>query len=151
MHCSFDILHLWRQHMCGNRSWHTYAMHPALPLGNGCDRSGIKAMWPLVARLVRNGKPSQSFKAWYIFLHKNLLYIKTHLFYLQPFLSDSSSIRRFWWEALQDDQARIAELEAKIARRNPFEAIDDALFSVLSPLCKKFCYGSLGYIIWLLG
>jgi hypothetical protein len=30
--------------MCGNRSWHTYAMHPALPLGNGCDRSGIKAM-----------------------------------------------------------------------------------------------------------
>jgi hypothetical protein len=33
MHCSFDILHLWRQHMCGNRSWHTYAMHPALPLG----------------------------------------------------------------------------------------------------------------------
>jgi hypothetical protein len=23
--------------MCGNRSWHTYAMHPALPLGNGCD------------------------------------------------------------------------------------------------------------------
>jgi hypothetical protein len=24
--------------MCGNRSWHTYAMHPALPLGTGCDR-----------------------------------------------------------------------------------------------------------------
>jgi hypothetical protein len=23
--------------MCGNRSWHTYAMHPALPLGYGCD------------------------------------------------------------------------------------------------------------------
>jgi hypothetical protein len=23
--------------MCGNRSWHTYVMHPALPLGNGCD------------------------------------------------------------------------------------------------------------------
>jgi hypothetical protein len=23
--------------MCGNRSWHTYAMHPTLPLGNGCD------------------------------------------------------------------------------------------------------------------
>jgi hypothetical protein len=39
---------------------------------------------------------------------------------------------------LQDDQARIAELEAKVARRNPFEAIDDALFSVLSPLRKKF-------------
>jgi hypothetical protein len=37
MHCSFDILHLWRQHMCGNRSWHTYAMHPALPFRNGCD------------------------------------------------------------------------------------------------------------------
>jgi hypothetical protein len=41
---------------------------------------------------------------------------------------------------LQDDQARIAELEAKFARRNLFEAIDDALFSVLSPFCKKFCY-----------
>jgi hypothetical protein len=25
--------------MCGNRSWHTYAMHPALPLGNRCDTS----------------------------------------------------------------------------------------------------------------
>jgi hypothetical protein len=23
--------------MCGNRSWHTYAMHPALPYRNGCD------------------------------------------------------------------------------------------------------------------
>jgi hypothetical protein len=23
--------------MCENRSWHTYAMHPALPLRNGCD------------------------------------------------------------------------------------------------------------------
>jgi hypothetical protein len=23
--------------MCGNRSYHTYAMHPALPLRNGCD------------------------------------------------------------------------------------------------------------------
>jgi hypothetical protein len=23
--------------MCGNRSWHTYAMHPALPLRDGCD------------------------------------------------------------------------------------------------------------------
>jgi hypothetical protein len=75
MHCSFDILHLWRQHMCGNRSWHTYAMHPALPLGNGCDRSGIKAMWSKVARLVRNGKSSQPFKAWYIFLHKKTYFI----------------------------------------------------------------------------
>jgi hypothetical protein len=27
--------------MCGNRSWHTYAMHPALPLGNGCDKDGL--------------------------------------------------------------------------------------------------------------
>jgi hypothetical protein len=27
--------------MCGNRSWHTYAMHPALPLGNGCDREEL--------------------------------------------------------------------------------------------------------------
>jgi hypothetical protein len=26
---------------------------------------------------------------------------------------------------LKDDQARIAELEAKFARRNPFDAIDD--------------------------
>jgi hypothetical protein len=23
--------------MCGNRSWHTYAMHSALPSRNGCD------------------------------------------------------------------------------------------------------------------
>jgi hypothetical protein len=23
--------------MCGNRSWHIYAMHPALSFGNGCD------------------------------------------------------------------------------------------------------------------
>jgi hypothetical protein len=23
--------------MCGNRSWHTYAMHLALPPGTGCD------------------------------------------------------------------------------------------------------------------
>jgi hypothetical protein len=30
---------------------------------------------------------------------------------------------------------------------NTFEAIDDALFSVLSPLCKMFCYGSPGSII----
>jgi hypothetical protein len=35
MHCSFDILHLWHQHMCGNRSWHTYALHPAMPLEIG--------------------------------------------------------------------------------------------------------------------
>jgi hypothetical protein len=48
---------------------------------------------------------------------------------------------------LQDDQARIAELEAKFARRNPLEAIDDALFSILFPLRKKFCYGSPGSII----
>jgi hypothetical protein len=26
--------------MCGNRSWHTYAMHPALPFGNDCDNRG---------------------------------------------------------------------------------------------------------------
>jgi hypothetical protein len=52
---------------------------------------------------------------------------------------------------LQDDQARIAELEAKFARRNLFEAINDALFSVLSPLRKKFCYGSLGSITRLIG
>jgi hypothetical protein len=42
------------------------------------------------------------------------------------------------------------ELEAKIVRRNSFEAIDDALFSILSPLRKKFCYGSLGSITRLL-
>jgi hypothetical protein len=35
MHCSFDILHLWCQHMCGNRFWHTYAMHSILPLKSG--------------------------------------------------------------------------------------------------------------------
>jgi hypothetical protein len=27
--------------MCGNRSWHTYAMHLALPLGNGCDSATL--------------------------------------------------------------------------------------------------------------
>jgi hypothetical protein len=43
------------------------------------------------------------------------------------------------------------ELEAKIARRNPFEAINDALYSDLSPLCKKFCYGFPGSITRLLG
>jgi hypothetical protein len=39
---------------------------------------------------------------------------------------------------LQDDQARIAELEAKFARRNPLEAIDDALFSILSHSARSF-------------
>jgi hypothetical protein len=34
---SFDILHLWRQHMCGNGSWHTYGMCSVLPPGTGCD------------------------------------------------------------------------------------------------------------------
>jgi hypothetical protein len=29
--------------MCGNRSWHTYAMHPALPLRNGCDRPPLRS------------------------------------------------------------------------------------------------------------
>jgi hypothetical protein len=53
--------------------------------------------------------------------------------------------------SLQDDQPRIAELEVKIARRNLFEAINDALFSILSPLRKKFCYGSFGSITRLLG
>jgi hypothetical protein len=28
--------------MCGNRSWHTYAMHPALPFRNGCDNRLLK-------------------------------------------------------------------------------------------------------------
>jgi hypothetical protein len=28
--------------MYGNRSWHTYAMHPALPLGNGCDSDDVQ-------------------------------------------------------------------------------------------------------------
>jgi hypothetical protein len=44
--------------------------------------------------------------------------------------------------------SKIMELEAKIARRNPFKAIDESIFSVLSPLSKKFCYGSPGSIIW---
>ena len=35
MHCSFDILHLWHQRMCGNRSWHIYAMHSVLSLKSG--------------------------------------------------------------------------------------------------------------------
>jgi hypothetical protein len=29
--------------MCGNRSWHTFAMHPALPFRTGCDK-----LWALV-------------------------------------------------------------------------------------------------------
>jgi hypothetical protein len=37
---SFDILHLWRQHMCGNGSWHTYGMRSVLPPGTGCDIPG---------------------------------------------------------------------------------------------------------------
>jgi hypothetical protein len=61
---------------------------------------------------------------------------------LISFIFNSSSLTLVY-----HDQARIAELEAKFARRNPFEAIDDALFSVLSPLRKKFCYGSSGSII----
>jgi hypothetical protein len=32
---SFDILHLWRQRMCGNGSWHTYGMCSVLPLEPG--------------------------------------------------------------------------------------------------------------------
>jgi hypothetical protein len=48
MHCSFDILHLWRQHMCGNRSWHTYAMHSILPLKPGVTyRDGCVGSSPL--------------------------------------------------------------------------------------------------------
>jgi hypothetical protein len=43
----------------------------------------------------------------------------------------------------------------KFSRRNPFKAIDDALFSVLSPLRKKFCYGSpdllLDFLVRLIG
>jgi hypothetical protein len=48
MHCSFDILHLWRQHMCGNRSWHTYAMHPALPLETGVTHLPINNFMSLL-------------------------------------------------------------------------------------------------------
>jgi hypothetical protein len=59
-------------------------------------------------------------------------------------LFDSSSIRRLSSEALQDDQARIAELEAKFARRNLFEAIDNALFSVAYPhSARSFVMDSL--------
>jgi hypothetical protein len=43
------------------------------------------------------------------------------------------SIRRLWLEALQADQVRIAELEVKFARRNPFEAIEDILNLFLIP------------------
>jgi hypothetical protein len=32
--------------MCGNRSWHTYAMHPTLPLGNGCDTVPLRGAAP---------------------------------------------------------------------------------------------------------
>jgi hypothetical protein len=45
MHCSFDILHLWRQHMCGNRSWHTYAMRPVMPLEPGVTLPNSTSCW----------------------------------------------------------------------------------------------------------
>jgi hypothetical protein len=34
--------------MCGNRSWHTYAMHPASALRNGCD----KLPWFRIMRVI---------------------------------------------------------------------------------------------------
>jgi hypothetical protein len=42
--------------MCGIRSWHTYAMHSALPLGEGCDNPRISKRAPLL--FVPLGKPT---------------------------------------------------------------------------------------------
>jgi hypothetical protein len=44
---------------------------------------------------------------------------------------------------LQDDQAGITELEAKVARRNPFEAIDDTLFSIFPHSVRSFAMDPL--------
>jgi hypothetical protein len=42
--------------MCGNRSWHTYAMRSVLLLRNGCDSQG-RAWWLAGARCsVRRGR-----------------------------------------------------------------------------------------------
>jgi hypothetical protein len=32
--------------MCGNGSWHTYGMHPALPPGTGCDTMEVGTRYP---------------------------------------------------------------------------------------------------------
>jgi hypothetical protein len=56
---------------------------------------------------------------------------------------------------LQDDQARIAELEVKFARRNPFEAIDDALFSIFPHSARSFAMDPLDllpdFLVMLIG
>jgi hypothetical protein len=41
--------------MCGNRSWHTYAMHPALPFGNGCDSASL--LYPPPPRILAARPP----------------------------------------------------------------------------------------------
>jgi hypothetical protein len=54
--------------MCGNRSWHTYAMHPALPLRNGCD----KIMEPFIQQHInelREQNPGQT-DDWVMKRHK---------------------------------------------------------------------------------
>ncbi len=65
------------------------------PLKPGVTEVVSEEMLTVGRNLDRNGQTP--------FLHKNLLYIKTRLFYFQLFLSDFWSIRRFQWEALQDD------------------------------------------------
>jgi hypothetical protein len=54
MHCSFDILHLWHQHMCESRSWHTYAIHSVLPLKPGVTSidSAFARLWPPISGLL---------------------------------------------------------------------------------------------------
>jgi hypothetical protein len=52
--------------MCGNRSWHTYAMHPVLPLRNGCDIGPSNLPYHAALPALRAG-PTR--KAWRPFLH----------------------------------------------------------------------------------
>jgi hypothetical protein len=58
---SFDILHLWRQHMCGNGSWHTYGMRSVLPPGTGCDNSPqLVELWTYVSSPLLSHTPHRS-------------------------------------------------------------------------------------------
>jgi hypothetical protein len=51
---SFDILHLWHQHMCGNGSWHTYGMRSVLPPGTRCDTWARVCSFPASAHSAIN-------------------------------------------------------------------------------------------------
>jgi hypothetical protein len=53
--------------MCGNRSWHTYAMHPALPFRNGCDTA-------LQDRLRKGSDDDLSIRSFFLILFNRLLF-----------------------------------------------------------------------------